>query len=53
LCLVEKQKVTLLATNASVAFRAEKQRKELLSIVQQVAGLSHVKSVSIIIEKSK
>ena len=53
LCLVEEQKVTLLATNASVAFRAEKQRKELLSIVQQVAELSHVKSVSIIIEKSK
>ena len=53
LCLVAEQKVTLLATNASVAFRAEKQRKELLSIVQQVAGLSHVKSVSIIIEKSK
>jgi len=53
LCLVEEQKVTLLATNASVAFRAEKQRKKLLSIVQQVEGLSHVKSVSIIIEKSK
>ena len=53
LCLVEEQKVTLLATNASVAFRAEKQRKALLSIVQQVDGLSHVKSVSIKIEKSK
>ena len=53
LCLVEEQKVALLATNASVAFRAEKQRKEMLSIVQQVEGLSHVKSVSIIIEKSK
>ena len=53
LCLVEEQKVTLLATNASVAFRAEKQRKVLLSIVQQVAGLSNAKSVSIIIEKSK
>ena len=53
LCLVEEQKVTLLATNASVAFRSEKQRKALLSIVQQVDGLSHAKSVSIIIEKSK
>ena len=53
LCLVEEQKVTLLATNASVAFRAKKQRRELLSIVQQVEGLSHVKSISIIIEKSK
>ena len=53
LCLVEEQKLTLLATNASVAFRAEKQRKALLSIVQQVDGLSHAKSVSIIIEKSK
>ena len=53
LCLVEKQKVTLLATNASVAFRAEKQRNALLSIVQQVDGLSHAKSVSIKIEKSK
>ena len=53
LCLVEEQKVTLLATNSSVAFRAEKQRKALLSIVQQVDGLSNAKSVSIIIEKSK
>ena len=53
LCLVEEQKVTLLATNASVAFRAEKQQKALLSIVQQVDGLSHAKSVSIKIEKSK
>ena len=53
LCLVEEQKVTLLATNASVAFRAEKQRKVLLSIVQQVDGLSNAKSVSIKIEKSK
>ena len=53
LCLVEEQKVTLLATNASVAFRADKQRKVLLSIVQQVDVLSHAKSVSIKIEKSK
>lgn len=53
LCLVEEQKVTLLATNASVAFRAEKQQKLLLSLVQQVDGLSNTKSVSIIIEKSK
>ena len=53
LCLVEEQKVTLLATNASVAFRAEKQRKTLLSIVQQVDGLSHTTSVSIKIEKIK
>ena len=53
LCLVEEQKVTLLATNASVAFRAKKQRKVLLSIVQQVDGLSHATSVSIKIEKNK
>ena len=53
LCLVEEQKVTLLATNASVAFRAEKQRNALLSIVKQVDGLSHVKSISIKIEKRK
>ena len=53
LCLVEEQKVTLLATNASVAFRAEKQQKLLLSIVQQVDGLSHATSVSIKIKKSK
>jgi len=53
LCLVEEQKVTLLATNASVAFRAEKQRKTLLSIVQQVDGLSHTTSVLIKIEKIK
>ena len=53
LCLVEEQKVTLLATNAAVAFRAKKQRKALLSIVQQVDGLSHATSVSIKIKKIK
>ena len=53
LCLVGEQKVTLLATNASVAFRAKKQRKALLLIVQQVDGLSHATSVSIKIEKIK
>ena len=53
LCLVEGQKVTLMATNASVAFRAEKQIKTILSILKNVEGLSEVNSISIKVEKSK
>ena len=53
LCLVEEQKVTLLAPNPSVAYRAEKQRPELLAIIQQIDGLSLIKTVSIKLDKSQ
>ena len=47
LCLVKGQKVTLLAPNPSVAYRAEKQRSALLGVIQQIDGLSLIKTVSI------
>ena len=47
LCLVKEQKVTLLAPNSSVAYRAEKQRSALLGIIKQIDGLSLIKTVSI------
>ena len=53
LCLVNKQKVTLLAPNPSVAYRAEKQRPALLAIIQQIDGLSLIKAVSIKLDKNQ
>ena len=47
LCLVKGQNVTLLAPNPSVAYRAEKQRSALLGVIQQIDGLSLIKTVSI------
>ena len=52
LCLVEEQKVALLAPNPSVAYRAEKQRAALLAIIQQIDGLSLIKTVSIKLDKN-
>jgi hypothetical protein len=53
LCLVKEQKVTLLAPNPSIAYRAEKQRPALLVIVQQIDGLSFIKTVSIKLDKNQ
>ena len=53
LCLVKKQKVTLLAPNPSIAYRAEKQRPALLAIIQQIDGLSSIKTVSIKLDKNQ
>ena len=53
LCLVEEQKVTLLAPNPSIAYRAEKQRPALLAIIQQIDGLSFIKTVSIKLDKNQ
>ena len=53
LCLVEDQKVTLLAPNPSIAYRAEKQRPALLAIIQQIEGLSLIKTVSIKLIKNQ
>ena len=53
LCLVKEQKVTLLAPNPSIAYRAEKQRTALLAIVQQIDGLSLIKTVSIKLDKNQ
>ena len=53
LCLVKEQKVTLLAPNPAIAYRAEKQRPALLAIIQQIDGLSFIKTVSIKLDKNQ
>jgi hypothetical protein len=53
LCLVKEQKVTLLAPNPSIAYRAEKQQLALLAIIQQIDGLTLVKTVSIKLDKNQ
>ena len=53
LCLVKKQKVTLLAPNPSIAYRAEKQQPALLAIIQQIEGLTLIKTVSIKLDKNQ
>ena len=53
LCLVKEQKVTLLAPNPSVAYRAEKQQPALLAIIQQIEGLTLIKTVSIKLDKNQ
>ena len=53
LCLVKEHKVTLLAPNPSIAYRAEKQRPALLAIIQQIDGLSFIKTVSIKLDKNQ
>ena len=53
LCLVKEQKVTLLAPNPSIAYRAEKQQPALLAIIQQIEGLASIKTVSIKLDKNQ
>ena len=53
LCLVEEHKVTLLAPNPSIAYRAEKQKTALLAIIQQIEGLTLIKTVSIKLNKNQ
>ena len=53
LCLVKEQKVTLLAPNPSIAYRAEKQQPALLAIIQQIDWLSFIKTVSIKLDKNQ
>ena len=53
LCLVKEQKVTLLAPNPSIAYRAEKQQSALLAIIQQSEGLTLIKTVSIKLDKNQ
>ena len=51
LCLVEDQKVFLVAKNTSVAFRAKKQKSKLLSIIKKINGLAETKSLSIKVDE--
>ena len=49
--LVENQTAFLVAKNPSVAYRANKQKSKLLSILKKINGLSEVKSVSIKVDE--
>ena len=53
LCLVEQESISFIAENSAVAFRAEKQKKTILSIVRELDGLSNVKYISIKVDKKK
>ena len=53
LCLVKEKKVTLLAPNPSIAYRAKKQQPALLAIIQQIEGLALIKTVSIKLDKNQ
>ena len=50
-CLVDGQKVFLAAKNASVAFRAKRQKTKLLSIIKKIEGLTNIKSLSITVDE--
>ena len=51
LCLVDGRKVFLVAKNASVAFRAQKQKTRLLSIIKKIDGLAETESLSIRVDE--
>ena len=53
LCLIENNTVFLVAKNSSVAFRAKKQKKQLLSAINKIEGLSIVESISISVDEKK
>ena len=51
LCLIENNKVFLAAKNPSTAFRAQKQKNKLLSIINKIDGLSNIELLSISIDE--
>ncbi|MDB4139971.1 hypothetical protein N9746_05615 [Candidatus Thioglobus sp.] len=51
LCFLGPQSVTLLAKNSSIAFRSEKQKTKLLSLIKQIEGLANIKSITIKVDK--
>ena len=51
LCLIEDKKAFLAAKNSSVAFRANKQKTKLLSIINKIEGLADIEIVSISIDE--
>ena len=53
LCLIEDNKVFLVAKNPSTAFRAKKQKTKLLTILKKIDGLSGVELLSISIDEKK
>ena len=53
LSLVDDQKVFLIAENVSVAYRAKRQKKLLISIIKRIEGLSDTKSLTIRVDEKK
>ena len=53
LSLVDDQKVFLIAKNASVVYRAKRQKKLLISIIKKINGLSDTKSVAVRVDEKK
>ena len=53
LSLVDDQKVFLIAENASVAYRAKRQKKLLISIIKKIDGLSDTKSLAVRVDEKK
>jgi len=51
LCFLDSQSVTLLAENSSIAFRSEKQKTKLLSLIKQIEGLTNIKSITIKVDE--
>jgi hypothetical protein len=51
LSLVDGQKVFLVAKNSSVAFRAQKQKTKLLSIIKKIDGLNEIKFLTIKVDE--
>ena len=53
LCLIEDKTVFLVAKNSSAAFRAKKQKKQLLSEIKKIEGLYAVELISISVDEKK
>ena len=53
LSLVDDQKVFLIAKNPSVAYRAQRQKKLLISIIKKIDGLSDTKFLVIKVDEKK
>ena len=53
LCLIEDNVATFVASSASAAFRANKQRSILLEIVKQVDGLSTIEKAVVKLNKNQ
>ena len=51
LCFLNSHSVTLLAKNSSIAFRAEKQKIKLLSLIKKIEGLTNIKSITVKVDK--
>ena len=51
LCLIQGEKAVFIAENSALAFRAQKQRKDLLVTINELKELSHIKSISIKVNK--